>query len=107
MQVNDNEKSNYLDWHLLDVVPRLLDVVLNPIKQQLTRRQCAPPHDHGELSTQERLSECCCKLTSRVIAEMSFSALQAKVRVCNFFFTCTLYSKMDDILFLVVPDVCS
>ncbi|XP_061382096.1 E3 ubiquitin-protein ligase MYCBP2 isoform X5 [Danaus plexippus] len=77
-RVNDNEKSNYLDWHLLDVVPRLLDVVLNPIKQQLTRRQCAPPHDHGELSTQERLSECCCKLTSRVIAEMSFSALQAK-----------------------------
>ncbi|CAH0716565.1 unnamed protein product, partial [Brenthis ino] len=73
----DNEdKSCYLEWHLLDIVPRLLDVVLNPIKQQLTQRQCAPAHDHGEILKQERLAEFCCKLIARIIAEMSFSALQ-------------------------------
>ncbi|CAH2103304.1 unnamed protein product [Euphydryas editha] len=72
----NNDKSSYLEWHLLDIVPRLLDVVLNPIKQQITQRQCAPAHDHGELQTQDRLAEYCCKLTARIIAEMSFSALQ-------------------------------
>lgn len=51
-------------------------MVLNPIKQQIMQRQCAPAHDHGELQTQERLAEYCCKLTARIIAEMSFSALQ-------------------------------
>lgn len=57
-------------------MPRLLDVVLNPIKQQFTQRQCAPAHDHGEIQKQERLAEFCCKLIARIIAEMSFSALQ-------------------------------
>lgn len=60
----------------MDIVPRLLDVVLNPIKQQFTQRQCAPAHDHGEIQKQERLAEFCCKLIARIIAEMSFSALQ-------------------------------
>lgn len=56
-------------------------MVLNPIKQQITQRQCAPAHDHGELQTQERLAEYCCKLTARIIAEMSFSALQCGSKV--------------------------
>ncbi|XP_064076475.1 E3 ubiquitin-protein ligase MYCBP2 [Vanessa tameamea] len=73
---DNSDTSSYLEWHLLDVVPRLLDVVLSPVKQQITHRQCAPAHDHGELQTQDRLAEYCCKLTARIIAEMSFSALQ-------------------------------
>ncbi|XP_069365103.1 E3 ubiquitin-protein ligase MYCBP2 isoform X3 [Maniola hyperantus] len=72
---DSEEQLSFLEWHLLDVVPRLLDVVLNPIKQQLSQRQCAPAHDHGELQTQERLADYCCKLAARIIAEMSFSAL--------------------------------
>ncbi|XP_045784545.1 E3 ubiquitin-protein ligase MYCBP2 [Maniola jurtina] len=74
-------KSSYLEWQLLDVVPRLLDVVLNPIKQQLSQRQCATAHDHGELQTQERLADSCCKLAARIIAEMSFSALMLREEV--------------------------
>ncbi|XP_052746829.1 E3 ubiquitin-protein ligase highwire isoform X2 [Bicyclus anynana] len=78
-KIHDNgEKSSYLEWHLLDVVPRLLDVALNPIKQQLEQRQCAPGHDHGEVNTQEKLAVHCCKLTARFIAEMSNNALVSK-----------------------------
>ncbi|CAH0703737.1 unnamed protein product [Spodoptera exigua] len=67
-------KPNHADWHLLDVIPRLLDIVLNPIKQQMMTRQCGQPHDHGEIKQQEKLSEYCCKLIARIVAEMSTSA---------------------------------
>ncbi|KAH9644214.1 hypothetical protein HF086_008703 [Spodoptera exigua] len=59
-------KPNHADWHLLDVIPRLLDIVLNPIKQQMMTRQCGQPHDHGEIKQQEKLSEYCCKLIARI-----------------------------------------
>ncbi|XP_050560251.1 E3 ubiquitin-protein ligase MYCBP2 isoform X7 [Spodoptera frugiperda] len=67
-------KPNHADWHLLDVIPRLLDIVLIPIKQQMMTRQCGQPHDHGEIKQQEKLSEYCCKLIARIVAEMSTSA---------------------------------
>lgn len=81
-QVPDNGESNssYLDWHLMDVVPQLLDVVLIPIKKQMMSRQCAQSHDHGEIMQNERLAEFCCKFTARLIAEMSFSASHTRVR---------------------------
>ncbi|XP_041987793.1 E3 ubiquitin-protein ligase highwire [Aricia agestis] len=74
----EESNSSYLDWHLLDVVPKILDVVLVPIKEQMMTRQCGQPHDHGEIKQQQRLAEFCCKLTSRLIAEMSFSALHVR-----------------------------
>ncbi|XP_052752649.1 E3 ubiquitin-protein ligase MYCBP2 isoform X3 [Galleria mellonella] len=67
-------KSTHIDWHLLDVIPKLLDIVMIPIKQQMKTRQCGQPHDHGEIGQHETLSEYCCKLVARIIAELSFSA---------------------------------
>ncbi|CAH1647847.1 unnamed protein product [Spodoptera littoralis] len=42
--------------------------------KQMMTRQCGQPHDHGEIKQQEKLSEYCCKLIARVVAEMSTSA---------------------------------
>ncbi|CAB3259025.1 unnamed protein product [Arctia plantaginis] len=67
-------RPNHSEWHLLDVIPRLLDIVLIPIKQQMMTRQCGQPHDHGEIKQHERLSDFCCKLIARIVAELSFSA---------------------------------
>ncbi|XP_063374022.1 E3 ubiquitin-protein ligase MYCBP2 [Cydia amplana] len=67
-------KANHTEWHLLDVVPRLLDIVTIPIKQQMMTRQCGQPHDHGEIKQNERLADYCCKFAARIIAELSHSA---------------------------------
>ncbi|KAJ8737325.1 hypothetical protein PYW07_000596 [Mythimna separata] len=67
-------RPNHTEWHLLDVLPRMLDIVMIPIKQQMMTRQCGQPHDHGEIKQYERLSEFCCKLTARIVAELSTSA---------------------------------
>ncbi|CAH0578389.1 unnamed protein product [Chrysodeixis includens] len=65
---------NHAEWHLLDVIPRLLDIVMIPIKQQMMTRQCGQPHDHGEIKQHDKLAEYCCKLTARIVAELSTSA---------------------------------
>lgn len=44
-------------------------------------RQCGQPHDHGEIKQQEKLSEYCCKLIARIVAEMSTSATSIRVSV--------------------------
>ncbi|XP_048488841.1 E3 ubiquitin-protein ligase MYCBP2 [Plutella xylostella] len=65
-------KTSYMEWHLLDVIPRLLDIVMSPVKQQMMTRQCGQPHDHGEVKLQERLSKFCCRLISRIVAELAY-----------------------------------
>ncbi|KAJ0183671.1 hypothetical protein K1T71_000094 [Dendrolimus kikuchii] len=67
-------KQDHNEWHLLDVIPRLLDIIINPMKQKMFTRQCPQPHDHGEIKQQARLSEFCSKLIARIIAEMTHSA---------------------------------
>lgn len=67
-------RSSHEEWHLLDVVPRLLDVVLNPIKQQMMTRQCGQPHDHGEIKQRDRLAEYCCKFTARLVGDLTYNA---------------------------------
>lgn len=74
-------KSSHKEWNLLDVIPKLLDIVMIPIKQQMMTRQCGQPHDHGEIKQYERLSEFCCKLTTRIVAELSYSATNIRVRL--------------------------
>ncbi|RVE51528.1 hypothetical protein evm_003798 [Chilo suppressalis] len=71
-------KSSHTEWHLLDVIPKLLDVVTIPIKKQMMTRQCGQPHDHGEIKQAERLAEYCCKLVSRIVAELTYSATNVR-----------------------------
>ncbi|KAL0852359.1 hypothetical protein ABMA28_000560 [Loxostege sticticalis] len=71
-------KASHTEWHLLDVVPKLLDIVTIPIKKQMMTRQCGQPHDHGEMKQGEALSEYCCKLVGRLVAELSYSATNVR-----------------------------
>ncbi|XP_028043251.1 E3 ubiquitin-protein ligase MYCBP2 isoform X2 [Bombyx mandarina] len=72
-QETTETKQNFSDWHLLDVITKLLDIVLLPIKRQMMTRPCNQPHDHGEIKQHERLAEFCCKLTVRIVAELTHS----------------------------------
>lgn len=74
-------KSNHTDWHLLDIIPKLLDMVLLPIKEQMMTRQCGQPHDHGEIQQNEKLTDYCCKFIVRIIAELAFSSKNIKVNL--------------------------
>lgn len=60
-------------------MPKLLDIVTIPIKKQMMTRQCGQPHDHGEMKQGEALSEYCCKLVGRLVAELSYSATNVRV----------------------------
>ncbi|XP_037299798.1 E3 ubiquitin-protein ligase highwire-like isoform X4 [Manduca sexta] len=71
-------KTHHDDWNLLDVVPKLLDIVMVPIKKQMMTRQCGQPHDHGEIRQHEQLAEFCCKLSARIVGEMARSATSVK-----------------------------
>ncbi|KPJ10311.1 putative E3 ubiquitin-protein ligase MYCBP2 [Papilio machaon] len=71
-------KPAYLDWHLMDAMPRLLDIVLIPVKQRMTARQCPKPHDHGEAAAHQRLAEYCCKFLVRIVAELAQCANDAR-----------------------------
>nr|XP_049693135.1 E3 ubiquitin-protein ligase MYCBP2 isoform X3 [Helicoverpa armigera] len=73
-----DSKANPAEWHLLDVIPRLLDIVMIPIKEQMTSRPCGQAHDHGEIKQNERLAEFCCKLIARIVAELSISATSVR-----------------------------
>ncbi|XP_060809498.1 E3 ubiquitin-protein ligase MYCBP2 [Amyelois transitella] len=77
-RLHDRQERNHTDWHLLDVIPKLLDIVLMPIKEHMMMRTCGQPHDHGELLQQQRLSEFCCKLVARTIAELAHQATDVK-----------------------------
>lgn len=69
-----------MEWHLLEAVGQLLELVTAPIKQQMMTRACGQPHDHGEARQQERLADACCKLTVRIVAELAYSATHLRVR---------------------------
>ncbi|XP_038216347.1 E3 ubiquitin-protein ligase highwire [Zerene cesonia] len=77
-QLPSTSKSNHTDWHLLDIIPKLLDMVLLPIKEQMMTRQCGQPHDHGEIQQNEKLTDYCCKFVVRIIAELAFSSKNIK-----------------------------
>ncbi|XP_047524361.1 E3 ubiquitin-protein ligase MYCBP2 isoform X3 [Pieris napi] len=71
-------KSNHTDWHLLDIIPKLLDMVMLPIKDQMMTRQCGQSHDHGEIQQNDKLADFCCKFIVRIIAELAFSSKNIK-----------------------------
>ncbi|KOB65851.1 Esrom, partial [Operophtera brumata] len=68
------KRHEHSKWTILDVIPKFLDIVMNPIKQQMMTRQCGQPHDHGEIKQNEALREYCCKLIVRCVAELIYSA---------------------------------
>lgn len=84
LQDSADAKSSYFDWHLMDVVPRLLDIILTPVQEQMLSRPCGKYHDHGEMAQQESLAEACSKLLARIVAELTRSATETRVeyRVC-------------------------
>lgn len=70
---------NYNEWHILEVIPKILDIVMNPIKQQMMTRPCGQPHDHGEIRQQEMLADYCCKLVVRIVSELTSNATNVEV----------------------------
>ncbi|XP_050683096.1 E3 ubiquitin-protein ligase MYCBP2 [Leptidea sinapis] len=67
-------RSNYTDWHLLDIIPILQDIVMIPIKDKMMTRQCGQPHDHGEILQNEKLGDYCCKFLVRLVAELAYNS---------------------------------
>lgn len=72
-------KGSYTEWNLLDMLSKLLDIVMSPIKQQMMTRQCGQAHDHGEIKQHKRLSTYCCKLMARIVAELTDTAVNVRV----------------------------
>ncbi|XP_013162054.1 PREDICTED: E3 ubiquitin-protein ligase MYCBP2 isoform X3 [Papilio xuthus] len=71
-------KPAYMNWHLMDVIPRLLDIVLIPLKERMTTHECSKPHEHGEIAARQRLAEYIGKFIVRVVAELAQYANDAR-----------------------------